>query len=79
MIHDVSIVVSAQVHNLMQDQRGHEGNVSKNNAIRPPVPSPVKLKQKGINGGPIQNNLQLLRETHKFRNNLKRDDISWET
>lgn len=64
----VSIVFSAQVQDLTQGRRGHEG---------PPVPSPVKLK--GKTSGPTENNRQLLRETYKFRNNLKQDDIHWET
>ncbi|XP_056873781.1 centrosomal protein CEP57L1 isoform X2 [Takifugu flavidus] len=63
--------------NLTQGQRGHEGPVSRNNAFRPP-PSPVNVRRKGKNSGPIQNNLRLLRETHRFRNNLKGDDVSWE-
>lgn len=78
MIQEVSFVVSAPIQNLTQGQRGDEGQVAGKNAIRPPAPSPVKLKQKGLKEGPIQNNLQLLRETQKFRNNLKEDDISWE-
>ncbi|XP_011615953.2 centrosomal protein CEP57L1 isoform X1 [Takifugu rubripes] len=64
--------------NLTQGQRGHEGPVSRNNAFRPPVPSPVNVRRKGKNSGPTQNNLRLLRETHRFRNNLKGDDVSWE-
>lgn len=67
-----------QFQNLTQGQRGHEGPASRNNAIRPPVPSPVNVWRKGKNSGPIQNNLRLLRETHRFRNNLKGDDLSWE-
>lgn len=67
-----------QFQNLTQGQRGHEGPVSRNNAIRPPVPSPVNVRRRGKNSGPIQNNLRLLKETHRFRNNLKGDDISWE-
>lgn len=78
MIKKVSFVVFAQVQNLTHGQIGHEGQVVGGNAIRPPAPSPIKLKQKGKKEGPIQNNLQLLRETQKFRNNLKEDDISWE-
>lgn len=74
---EVSIVF-AQFQNLTQGQRGHEGPVSRNNAFRPPVPSPVNVRRKGKNSGPIQNNLRLLRETHRFRNNLKGDDVSWE-
>lgn len=78
VIKEVSFVVFAQVQNLTHSQIGHEGQVARVNAIRPPPPSPIKLKQKGKKEGPIQNNLQLLRETQKFRNNLKEDDISWE-
>ncbi|XP_041660703.1 centrosomal protein CEP57L1 isoform X2 [Cheilinus undulatus] len=47
--------------------------------IKPPAPSPVKNKQKGEKSGTFQNNLQLLRETQKFRNSLKQDDLYWET
>lgn len=78
VIQDVSSVLSAQVQNLTQGQRGHEGQVSRKNAIRPPALSPVNLKHKGKKEGTIQNNLQLLRETQKFRYNLKEDDIYWE-
>lgn len=59
-----------------------EYTTSKLSGIRPPVPSPVKTKKKGKKGkkGTVtQNNLQLLRETQKFRNSLKQDDLSWET
>ncbi|CAK6961874.1 centrosomal protein CEP57L1 [Scomber scombrus] len=47
--------------------------------IRPPVPSPVRTKQKGKKGVATHKNLQILRETQKFRKSLKQDDVSWET
>ncbi|XP_026196529.1 centrosomal protein CEP57L1 isoform X2 [Anabas testudineus] len=47
--------------------------------FKPPAPSPVKTKQKLKKSGTPQKNLQLLRETQRFRNSLKQDDISWET
>ncbi|XP_029985067.1 centrosomal protein CEP57L1 [Sphaeramia orbicularis] len=47
--------------------------------IIPPLPSPVKPKQKVKKGGGTHSNLQLLRETQKFRNSLKQSDLSWET
>lgn len=47
--------------------------------IIPPLPSPVKPKQKVKKGGGAHSNLQLLRETQKFRNSLKQSDLSWET
>ncbi|XP_038583369.1 centrosomal protein CEP57L1 isoform X2 [Micropterus salmoides] len=68
------------VHKLTQSQPGSEEHTAKKlSGIKPPVPSPVKAKQKGKKGGDPHNNLQLLRETQKFRNSLKQDDISWET
>lgn len=51
----------------------------KPSGIKPPAPSPVKAKQRGRKGVASQHNLQLLRETQKFRNSLKQDDLSWET
>lgn len=52
---------------------------TKPSSIRPPVPSPVKAQKKGKKSRPTNNNLQLLRETQKFRNKLKQDDLCWET
>ncbi|KAK5852894.1 hypothetical protein PBY51_006729 [Eleginops maclovinus] len=51
----------------------------KPSSIKPPVPSPVKAPKKGKRSGTTNNNLQLLRETQKFRNKLKQDDLRWET
>ncbi|XP_041814927.1 centrosomal protein CEP57L1 [Chelmon rostratus] len=68
------------VHKLTQSQQCAEEHTAKKlSGIKNPVPSPVKAKQKGKKGGAILNNLQLLRETQKFRNSLKQDDLSWET
>uniref|UniRef100_A0A3B4YC38 Centrosomal protein 57kDa-like protein 1 n=1 Tax=Seriola lalandi dorsalis TaxID=1841481 RepID=A0A3B4YC38_SERLL len=68
------------VHKLAQSQPGAEEDTTKKlSGIKPPVPSLVKAKQKGRKGGTTHNNLQLLRETQKFRNSLKQDDLSWET
>ncbi|XP_056260535.1 centrosomal protein CEP57L1 isoform X1 [Seriola aureovittata] len=68
------------VHKLAQSQPGAEEDTTKKlSGIKPPVPSLVKAKQKGRKGGTTYNNLQLLRETQKFRNSLKQDDLSWET
>lgn len=65
---------------MTQNQPGiGEYTAKKLNGIKPPVPSLVKAKQKGNKGGTSQNNLQLLRETQKFRNSLKQDDLTWET
>ncbi|XP_036943438.1 centrosomal protein CEP57L1 [Acanthopagrus latus] len=66
------------VHKLTQNQPAAEEHTAKK-LIRPPVPSPVKAKCKAKKGWTAQNNLQLLRETQKFRNSLKQDDLSWET
>ncbi|XP_074541250.1 centrosomal protein CEP57L1 [Halichoeres trimaculatus] len=63
------------VHKLTQNQPGPDGRASK----KPPSPSPVKSKQKGKKNVRTPNNLQLLRETQRFRNSLQRDDVSWET
>ncbi|MEQ2214123.1 hypothetical protein XENOCAPTIV_006240 [Xenoophorus captivus] len=69
------------VHKLSQSQRHvKEETARKLIRIKPPVPSPVRGKQKAGRRGTVnQNNLQLLRETQKFRNSLKQDDVSWET
>ncbi|XP_070782104.1 centrosomal protein CEP57L1 [Enoplosus armatus] len=68
------------VHKLTQSQPCTEEHIAKKlSGIEPPVPSPVKAKQKAKKGGTTHNNLQLLRETQKFRNSLKQDDLSWET
>nr|XP_040017335.1 centrosomal protein CEP57L1 [Gasterosteus aculeatus aculeatus] len=64
-----------KVHKLCAEE--HAAKTS--GAIRPPVPSPVKAKSKRTKGGANHNNLQLLRDTQKFRNSLKQDDLSWET
>ncbi|KAM4713332.1 centrosomal protein CEP57L1 isoform 2-T2 [Anableps anableps] len=56
-----------------------EQTVRKRSGIKPPAPSPVRVKQKAGRKGVSQNNLQLLRETQKFRNSLKQEDLSWET
>ncbi|XP_071372904.1 centrosomal protein CEP57L1 [Centroberyx affinis] len=71
------------VHKLTQSTekqaRSNETKTKKASGIRPPLPSPVRAKQQGQKGGPPQSNLRLLRETQKFRNSLKQDDLSWET
>ncbi|XP_034382819.1 centrosomal protein CEP57L1 isoform X2 [Cyclopterus lumpus] len=68
------------VHKLTQSQPCAEQHTAKKlSGIKPPVPSPVKAKSKGKKGGTTHNNLQLLRETQKFRNGLKQDDLFWET
>ncbi|XP_058468909.1 centrosomal protein CEP57L1 [Solea solea] len=68
------------VHKLTQSQPcAEEPTAKKLSGIRPPAPSPVKDKQKGKKRGTTQNNLQLLRETQKFRKSLKQDDLFWET
>uniref|UniRef100_A0A3P8TF92 Centrosomal protein 57kDa-like protein 1 n=1 Tax=Amphiprion percula TaxID=161767 RepID=A0A3P8TF92_AMPPE len=56
-----------------------EHTAKKLSGIKPPIPSPVKAKQKEKKGMTTQNNLQLLRETQKLRKSLKQDDLSWET
>ncbi|XP_043962879.1 centrosomal protein CEP57L1 isoform X1 [Gambusia affinis] len=67
------------VHKLSR-QRSEKPMVRKTSGIKLPVPSPVQDKQKAGRKGVVgQNNLQLLRETQKFRNSLKQDDLSWET
>uniref|UniRef100_A0A3B5L759 Centrosomal protein 57kDa-like protein 1 n=1 Tax=Xiphophorus couchianus TaxID=32473 RepID=A0A3B5L759_9TELE len=67
------------VHKLSR-QHSEEPTVRKTSGIKLPVPSPVQDKQKAGRKGIVgQNNLQLLRETQKFRNSLKQDDLSWET
>ncbi|XP_044024412.1 centrosomal protein CEP57L1 isoform X1 [Siniperca chuatsi] len=68
------------VHKLTQRQPCAEEHTAKKlSGIEPPVPSPVKAKRKGKKGLATHNNLQLLRETQKFRNSLQQDDLSWET
>ncbi|XP_068580680.1 centrosomal protein CEP57L1 [Cebidichthys violaceus] len=68
------------VHKLTRSQpRAEERAAKELSGIKPPVPSPVKAQRKGKKGGTTHNNLQLLRETQKFRNSLKLDDVSWET
>ncbi|KAI3364266.1 hypothetical protein L3Q82_011074, partial [Scortum barcoo] len=67
-------------HKLIQSQPcAEERTAKKLSGIKPPAPSPVKAKQKAKKGGTPHNNLQLLKETQKFRNSLKQDDLSWET
>ncbi|XP_028253166.1 centrosomal protein CEP57L1 [Parambassis ranga] len=56
-----------------------EHTAKKLSGIKPPIPSPVKSKQKKGRKATTQNNLQLLRDVQKFRNSLKKDDLSWET
>ncbi|XP_032398909.1 centrosomal protein CEP57L1 isoform X1 [Etheostoma spectabile] len=68
------------VHKWNQSQPcAEEHTVKTSSGIKPPVPSLVKAKKKGKKGGITHNNLHLLRETQKFRNSLKQDDLSWET
>ncbi|XP_072217807.1 centrosomal protein CEP57L1 [Leuresthes tenuis] len=68
------------VHRLTQSQSHEEELAARRpSGIKPPVPSPVKAKQKAKKGMTTQNNLQLLRETQKFRKSLKQDDLTWET
>lgn len=68
------------VHKLTQSQPGSDERTAKKpSGIKPPAPSPVKSKQKGKKSGSTHSNLQLLRETKKFRNSLRQDDVSWET
>nr|XP_019952991.1 PREDICTED: centrosomal protein CEP57L1 [Paralichthys olivaceus] len=64
------------VHKLTQSQSHAEEYAAKKS---PPAPSLVKAKQKRKKGGANNNNLQLLRDTQKFRSRLKQDDLSWET
>lgn len=67
-------------HKSAQSQSCSEEQTAKKlSGIKPPVPSPVKAKQKAKKGRTPHNNLQLLKETQKFRNSLKQDDLSWET
>ncbi|XP_029318452.1 centrosomal protein CEP57L1 [Cottoperca gobio] len=66
------------VHKLTQ-QCAEEHTATKLSGIKPPVPSPVKAQKKGKKGGTTRNNLQLLRETQKFKNRLQQEDLSWET
>ncbi|KAG7239224.1 hypothetical protein INR49_029977 [Caranx melampygus] len=68
------------VHKLTQSQLCAEEHTAKKlSGTKPPVPSLVKAKQKGMKGGAAHNNLQLLRETQKLRTSLKEDDLFWET
>ncbi|XP_068433135.1 centrosomal protein CEP57L1 isoform X2 [Clinocottus analis] len=67
------------VHRLTQRQLCAEKERGKMSGIKPPVPSLVRAKSKGMKGGTTHNNLQLLRETQKFRTGLKQDDLYWET
>ncbi|XP_053300586.1 centrosomal protein CEP57L1 isoform X2 [Pleuronectes platessa] len=64
------------VHKLTQSQSRAEEYVAKKS---PPAPFLVTAKQKGRRGGAAHSNRQLLRDTQKFRNCLKQDDLSWET
>ncbi|KAG7265009.1 hypothetical protein CRUP_016734 [Coryphaenoides rupestris] len=49
-------------------------------AAPPPRPSPVRQERPAPRrGGASQSNLQLLKETQRFRNSLKTDDLTWET
>lgn len=64
----------------LSQRRVEEQTVRTSTGIKQPAPSPVKGKLKaGRKGVVSQNNLQLLRETQRFRNSLKKDDLSWET
>ncbi|XP_076011122.1 centrosomal protein CEP57L1 [Genypterus blacodes] len=65
------------VHKLTQQQRIQEAPAKKPSGIRPLVPTPVKAKQKSKKSGGNRSNLQLLKDTKKFRNRLQRDDVSW--
>ncbi|XP_017278696.1 centrosomal protein CEP57L1 [Kryptolebias marmoratus] len=68
------------VHKLTQSaSRDEERSATKPSGIKPPAPSPVKPKKKGSKSTVTQSNLRLLRDTQKFRNSLKQDDVSWET
>uniref|UniRef100_A0A1A7WGQ7 Centrosomal protein 57kDa-like protein 1 n=2 Tax=Iconisemion striatum TaxID=60296 RepID=A0A1A7WGQ7_9TELE len=51
---------------------------TKPSGIKAPALSSVKAKRKRRKAATAQSNLQLLRETHKFRSRLKQDDVSWE-
>ncbi|XP_037605962.1 centrosomal protein CEP57L1 isoform X2 [Sebastes umbrosus] len=66
------------VRKLTQAQACVEEHTAKKlSCIKPPVP--VKTKKKAKKGATTHNNLQLLKDTQKFINSLKQDDISWET
>lgn len=65
------------VHKLTHEKPSSEPE--RMTGIIPPLPSPVKPKQKVKKRGGAHSNLQLLRETQKFRNSLKQSDLSWET
>ncbi|KAK5879999.1 hypothetical protein CesoFtcFv8_023069 [Champsocephalus esox] len=76
-------ITKLRKHQQTVHQLTHPGSedptTTKPSSIRPPVPSPVKAQKKGKKSRPTNNNLQLLRETQKFRNKLKQDDLCWET
>ncbi|CAL8315839.1 unnamed protein product [Lota lota] len=58
------------------DSRGPKAS----RASPPPQPSPVREERPGgRRGGASQSSLQILKETQRFRNSLKTDDILWET
>uniref|UniRef100_A0A1A8N9V0 Centrosomal protein 57kDa-like protein 1 n=1 Tax=Nothobranchius rachovii TaxID=451742 RepID=A0A1A8N9V0_9TELE len=67
------------VRKLTQGSLDDEHTATKPSGIKAPAPSSVKAKRKRRKAATAQNNLQLLRETHKFRSSLKQDDVSWET
>ncbi|KAM9704454.1 centrosomal protein CEP57L1 isoform 4-T4 [Menidia menidia] len=68
------------VHRLKQSQSHDEDHTARPlNWIRPPAPSPVKAKQKAKKGMMSQKNLQLLKESQKFRKSLQQNDLFWET
>ncbi|CAG5927988.1 unnamed protein product [Menidia menidia] len=68
------------VHRLKQSQSHDEDHTARPlNWIRPPAPSPVKTKQKAKKGMMSQKNLQLLKESQKFRKSLQQNDLFWET
>nr|XP_061785709.1 centrosomal protein cep57l1-like isoform X2 [Nerophis lumbriciformis] len=65
------------VHTLTQHSCNNNNNAAKKpKGIRPSTAPPVLNKQQDMQCAP--KSLQILRETQKFRNSLKQDDISWE-
>uniref|UniRef100_A0A3Q3X3S2 Centrosomal protein 57kDa-like protein 1 n=1 Tax=Mola mola TaxID=94237 RepID=A0A3Q3X3S2_MOLML len=68
------------IHDLTRSQPcTEEPTTKKLNGFKPAAHSPLKAKQKGKKGGTTMSNLQLLRETQKFRNSLTQADVFWET
>ena len=74
---------SFQVRLLTQNKGRAAGGGSRGSkasgASSPPQPSPVREGRPGRRGGASQRGLHILKETQRFRNSLKTDDISWET